>query len=597
MIVLPEELLRQCYRVLRQCDEFDGIESLRAVFVTPELAPFRDGLPEVPTNKERIERTRDYLLRLRLRDGRSILVLFLRALRERYDPNDERYELLRTLHEAVELELTRQEPEIEDDGALAYILLPHSMSRETSRGMAKIIQEAAREANLQPLVDSPRGAGNLKTLLRADVIVAVVADSDPDLLFSLGIAMTLREQIVLLAREGESLPRSLNNEIVVPYPRESGNDEDFKARLLDKLQHVHDARPSQPSNLVQQALPEAIRVALSDQTRLVQAPDVLNVLGQQHEEIKEKFEQLQKRIQAQFQDLNRSPAIDTTLLDRQIDDLRAKLSDMMLKRNQAENYLWRLARERDAMVDQIERIAHALEEDRALIVSPQDRAKQVFIPAALIVPGPPRASEEERRKAERFVGSFYMDVVPVTNAQFARFVEATGYETMAERQNRAQDRDDPTWRAPGGQGSSIDDRLDHPVVWIYRADALAYAKWARRRLPTRLEWERAARGAAGRTWPWGDEWVAGMCNLNSSGTTPVGAFEDGVSSAGCYDMVGNVWEWTADDLPGGKLLLMGGSWAEQGLKVGYKQLVFPEDGTDGATGFRCAMDVQSQTNG
>jgi formylglycine-generating enzyme required for sulfatase activity len=255
--------------------------------------------------------------------------------------------------------------------------------------------------------------------------------------------------------------------------------------------------------------------------------------------------------------------------------------------------LKQMARERDRMLAQLLHTAQAVEDCHVLVAGARDEAALVFVPATLFIPGPPRATELERRQAERFVGAFYMDVYPVTNQQFARFVEATSYVTVAERQNGEEQRDGPTWRAPDESGGGIEDRQDHPVVWVHRADALAYARWAGRRLPTRLEWERAMRGVAGRTWPWGDEWEADRCNINSDGTTSVEYFEDGASPAGCMDMVGNVWEWTADELPGGKLLLMGGSWAEEQLKVGYKQLIVPGDGTDGATGFRCAMDAPS----
>jgi formylglycine-generating enzyme required for sulfatase activity len=191
------------------------------------------------------------------------------------------------------------------------------------------------------------------------------------------------------------------------------------------------------------------------------------------------------------------------------------------------------------------------------------------------------------------VSAFAIERHPVTNAQFTRFVEDTGYVTVAERPldpalypgvatadlgpgalifrptvGPVDLRDwrrwwdwapDASWRQPFGPGSAIDDRLDHPVVQVSYVDALAYAKWAGRRLPTEAQWEYAAGGGATTTYAWGDEVAPGgdlMANtwqghfpyrndgaMGWSGTSPVGAFPPNVF--GLADMIGNVWEWTS----------------------------------------------------
>lgn len=193
------------------------------------------------------------------------------------------------------------------------------------------------------------------------------------------------------------------------------------------------------------------------------------------------------------------------------------------------------------------------------------------------------------------VDAFLIDPSPVTNGQFARFVDATGFVTFAERApdakfypdadpallkpgsavftppNRPLPPTDPfqwwryvggaDWQHPYGPDSSIAGLEDHPVVHLALADVQTYAAWAGKRLPTEAEWECAARGGLnGAPYAWGQELAPGgkmMANfwqgrfphenLLTDGyfrTSPVGAFPP--NGFGLYDMIGNVWEWTLD---------------------------------------------------
>jgi len=202
---------------------------------------------------------------------------------------------------------------------------------------------------------------------------------------------------------------------------------------------------------------------------------------------------------------------------------------------------------------------------------------------------------EERPVHAVTVGGFWIDQCAVTHEEFARFVEATGYVTLAERPPSAEDfpgappenlvpgsmvfqrRGGPvdlrnyanwwawvpgaSWRHPSGPHGSLENLRLHPVVHVAYEDAEAYARWAGKDLPTEAEWEFAARGGLdGAIFTWGDEeFPDGRPMTNSwqgefpwqnlladgyEGTSPVGAYPP--NGYGLFDMIGNVWEWTTD---------------------------------------------------
>lgn len=222
----------------------------------------------------------------------------------------------------------------------------------------------------------------------------------------------------------------------------------------------------------------------------------------------------------------------------------------------------------------------------------------VDIPAGVFRMGSTSFYPEEAPIHTVAVAPFALERHPVTNAQYADFVAATGYVTLAEQEldpalYSAEPLEPPepgalvftatdgpvdladwrqwwrwvpgtSWRHPLGPSSTVVALPDHPVVQIAYPDAAAYARWAGRRLPTEAEWEYAARAGTGTTYPWGEEekpagnlmantWQGAFPYRNDgalgwSGTSPVGTFPP--NAWGLLDMIGNVWEWTTTEFTG-----------------------------------------------
>jgi formylglycine-generating enzyme required for sulfatase activity len=194
---------------------------------------------------------------------------------------------------------------------------------------------------------------------------------------------------------------------------------------------------------------------------------------------------------------------------------------------------------------------------------------------------------------------FALDETLVSNADYASFLDASGYQPR-HRQNFL--RHWPRGRLPAGQEQ-------HPVVYVDLDDARAYAKWAGKRLPTEEEWQVAAQGSDGRKYPWGNLMEPGRCNGGETGgATPVKAFPQGRSPYGCYDMCGNVWQWTESQRSDGHTrfcIIRGGAFFQAKGSGWYADggprpadfaakflLIWPGLDRCGTIGFRCAVDLE-----
>ncbi len=224
---------------------------------------------------------------------------------------------------------------------------------------------------------------------------------------------------------------------------------------------------------------------------------------------------------------------------------------------------------------------------------------------------------------------FYAGRYPVTNALFEIFVERTGYQTTAEKRGfgyvysgrfqkvvdqktgNARSVWNPThsrkkvegafWYQPFGPGSNLHNKRNHPVVQVSIRDAVTFAAWTGKRLPTEIEWEAASRTEKGYTLPWGNEWQPNRCNTEDtsvSDTVPVDHYPDGMNPTGLSDLLGNVMEWTADQCepkfpvskPAKYYVAKGGAWTfDKNIRL-YFRSRFESDFTANILGFRCVVD-------
>jgi len=195
-------------------------------------------------------------------------------------------------------------------------------------------------------------------------------------------------------------------------------------------------------------------------------------------------------------------------------------------------------------------------------------------------------SEAPQRKVT--LKAFYIDIVEVSNAEYKKFVDATGHKPPLN------------WE----KGNYPAGKANHPVTYVTWQDAVDYATWAGKRLPSEAEWEKAARGTDGRLYPWGDEFDAGRCNVRIWGqslddTVPVESFPTGASPYGALNMAGNVFEWTTtvDEkvLKEGfqNRVLKGGSFKsfDSYARCAFR-LPFIPDCPGPHIGFRCAKDAE-----
>jgi formylglycine-generating enzyme required for sulfatase activity/plastocyanin len=216
----------------------------------------------------------------------------------------------------------------------------------------------------------------------------------------------------------------------------------------------------------------------------------------------------------------------------------------------------------------------------------------VLVPAGEFVMGADDRLPNEKPHRTVKLPAFQIDRTEVTNAQFCDFLNA-----LRHSRDEWINLDDPDCkiRVTDKRGVfRIEPGFENfPIVCVSWEGATAYAKWLGKRLPTEVEWEKAARGTDGREWPWGNEFGAGNANARATKLMPVGSFPRGASPFGCLDMAGNVWEWTAsDDGDSGEKITRGGAFDSPPLYARCAVRIAAAPTLRSAkTGFRCAKDA------
>lgn len=269
-----------------------------------------------------------------------------------------------------------------------------------------------------------------------------------------------------------------------------------------------------------------------------------------------------------------------------------------------------------------------------------DGMEEVYVPEGQFRMGStsPDGLPDVKPQHAVYLDSFWIDRTEVSNEQFDAFVEETGFQTTAEKNDRSWIFEDGNWRLekgvnwqhPQGDNTDLEGLGNHPVVHISWHDARAYCQWAGRRLPTEAEWEKAAGERENIRFPWGDQapqgkqanfadralsagWSDPVVHDGYPHTAPVGSFPEGASPYKALDMAGNVYEWVQDwydwdyysispyknptgPASGEHRSVRGGSWISSWRNYWVTSRVsLPLHYTIQDTGFRCAQSTQVQT--
>jgi serine/threonine protein kinase len=252
------------------------------------------------------------------------------------------------------------------------------------------------------------------------------------------------------------------------------------------------------------------------------------------------------------------------------------------------------------------------------VIDEKDNSTMIYIPVGEFTMGSDKYTSEGPIQ-QISLDAYLIDKYLVTNRQFKQFVEETNYQTDAEKNHsgevwtgrRWSNDENATWRLPDG-ATPVEGREDYPVSQVSYNDAETYCKWAGKDLPAEAQWEKAARGPGGNTYPWGnfdpDDSMANYSDSFIEGTTPTTKYEKGQSYYGAFDMAGNLYQWCKDwyvtgierkaNNPTGpgegtERVLKGGSYSESMDSLRSPNRISADPATSKAIyGFRCVKKAE-----
>lgn len=213
-------------------------------------------------------------------------------------------------------------------------------------------------------------------------------------------------------------------------------------------------------------------------------------------------------------------------------------------------------------------------------------------------PNPVIPAPDQKEPVRKIMHRYFIDTYPVTNLEFLKFLASSGYRP----------KDSVNFLRHWRNRRPLREEEQEPVVWVSLEDARAYAQWAGKRLPTDVEWQYAAQGDDGRTYPWGNSFDSTRCNCGVGRPTQVDAYPTGKSPFGVEDLIGNVWQLTDDVYDNGSyqfVMMRGGSYFDPTSSIWYVKggprpvtqhqmllLVSPGLDRNATVGFRCVMDAK-----
>jgi formylglycine-generating enzyme required for sulfatase activity len=542
---IPSETFQQVCQILLDCEPFRDDDHLRAVFAHPKLKPFRHGVPQASTLATRVDGVIAFLIEKRRADTKeNALVLLLRALSEQLDPVDERHSRLVEL--AANLEQLHEEfPDDEEVEAA----LDKARTRKARQvfflglgvlaalifliGVVVIIVWLARPTKITVALKTHHG--------RYVTAMNDEDDRDWEIRAETSTLGNWEKFTLLCLDDGKAAFQTYHGRYVTAMNDEEGRDWELGAETstLGNWETFTLVEPETEK-----------RLRCSEVLRSLRQGDVGIALMTYH---------------------GRYVTATNDEDDR----------DWMLKAETSTLGSWEKFVV-EPLSSSVPTSQPTLADAPTLSPAPQPKSTASitvkYVPAGAFLRGSDTGTlpfeDDETPQREIYLDAFWIHHTEVTNAQYKRFVDASGYDEPrhwsedgwdwrqgANPGDESWGRSLRTWPRDWQDGLFSVGRADHPVVGINWYEADAYCHWLAEdtgspyHLPTEAEWEKAARGVDGRIYPWGNDWDPAHANCALGGPSqivPVGQYSpSGDSFYGVADMAGNVYEWVADWYDGG----------------------------------------------